>query len=93
VQGVLAAAGSFCVEAVYCLAAVRHWPGGTDGALRVALHSALLTGLTALLLGWPLRGLSRLFHWPSSGAPVSWAQIVAAAGAGTAAAPRRGRLP
>jgi len=91
VQGVLAAAGSFCVEAIYCLAAVRGWPGGTDGALRVALHSALLTGLAALLLGWPLRGLSRLFNWPSSGVPVSWAQIVAAAGAGTAAVPRQRR--
>jgi rod shape-determining protein MreD len=93
VQGVLAAVGSFCVEAVYGLAAVHNWPGGTYGALRVALHSALFTGLAALLLGWPLRGLSRLFNWPSSGAPASWAQIVAAAGAGTAAAPRRERLP
>jgi len=91
VQGVLAAAGSFCVEAVYALAAARGWPGGAGVALRVALHSALLTGLAAALLGWPLSLVSRLFGWPSPRQPVSWAQIVAAAGAGTSAAPRRGR--
>jgi rod shape-determining protein MreD len=91
VQGVLAAAGSFCVEAVYYLAAARGWPGGAEPALQVAFHSALLTGLAALFLGWPLGALSRVFNWPSSGAPVSWAQVVAAAGAGVAGAPRRGR--
>ena len=91
VLGVLAAAGSLCVEAVYWLVAAHGWPEGPAAAVRVVLHSALLTGLVALLMGWPLSALSRLFNWPSSGVPVSWAQIAAAAGAGAAASPRRGR--
>jgi len=92
-QGVLAAAGSFGVEAVYFLVAARDWPGGAYGAARVALLSAAATGLAALALGPPLNALSRVFNWPSSGAPISWAQLVAAAGAGALRAPRRGRPP
>ncbi len=91
VHGLLAAFGALFVEVVYCVAAVRGWPGGGGAELRVALNSAMLTGMAALFLSWPLSALSRLFNWPSSRTPASWAQIVAAAGAGTGMAPRRGR--
>lgn len=93
VQAVLTVAGSFCVEAVYFMVAAHNWPLGLHGALRVAVYSALMTGAVSFVIGWPLNWLSRVFNWPSSGTPVSWAQVVAAAGAGVSRAPRRtGRL-
>jgi len=91
VQGVLAAAGSLFVEVLYFAVARRDWPGGPEGALRVAAVSALLTGLAALAMGWPLNRLAGAFNWPPSGMPRSWSQLVAAAGAGVARAPRRGK--
>jgi hypothetical protein len=55
----------------------------------VAAIGALETGLAALALSWPLDRLAQSFGWTSEGRAMSWAQAVAAAGAGAPPSPRR----
>lgn len=90
IAGLLAAAAAVAVEGLYCLAwAAWAWPGGAAAALQTAVRSALMTGLAALLLSWPLARLARLFGWPTGAAPLSRVQMMAAAAAGAARPPRR----
>lgn len=89
VLGVLCALGALVVEGVYLLVAAHDWPAGLAAGMRVAVKSALMTGVAGLLLGWPANLAARIFGWPPTDAPMTWSQLMAAAAAGTSHAPRR----
>jgi hypothetical protein len=82
-------AAALCVEGAYAVVVARGWPGGLPAALSVAALGALSTGLAALVLSWPLDRMARAFGWTGEGRAMSWAQAVAAAGAGAPPSPRR----
>jgi len=88
---VLCTLAALGVETVYLLVAARDWPAGLGAGFNVAARSALMTGAVALLLGIPANLLSRLFGWPPMSRHLTWKQVMAAAAAGTARAPRGGR--
>jgi rod shape-determining protein MreD len=91
VFAVLCAAASLGVEMVYLVVATHGWPAGAGAGLNVVAKSAVMTGCAGLLLGLPANMIARLFGWPPTAAPLSRKQLMAAAAAGTARAPRRGR--